>query len=224
MLLAEPGQGKTYMSQYLVSKLAEQSPGIAPVMIGSYQWRQLSLEDLSSLHKTILNSFRHFEAPIAWLEGHEEQFLRVALKADFFRIVFDGFDEYVLRNMGNVSATEVLEALFDLAMSTGARILITSRTSFWNMNFSEAELQAFLQQNRLHIYEILPFDPQHAQNYFRERLVEEKRTSKATHVHSTARRFSRIARCWEDWPHFIARGSAALTLPPAEWTRKPSDW
>jgi len=188
VLLAEPGQGKTYMSQYLVSRLAEVSPGLAPIMIGSYQWRQLSVEDLSSLHKTILNSFRHFEAPISWLEGHEELFLRVALKADFFRIVFDGFDEYVLRNGGNVRASEVLEALFELATSTGARILITSRTSFWNMNLSDAELQPLVHQNRLHIYEILPFEPEHAQNYFRDRLQDEKRVAKATQVYLVLRK------------------------------------
>ena len=96
VLLGEPGQGKTYMSQHLVSTLARSSD-LVPIYINSSQWQSMSRNDLSSLQKTIAHSFRYFEAPIAWFEGQEDRFLRATLKADLFRVVFDGFDEYLLR-------------------------------------------------------------------------------------------------------------------------------
>ena len=108
----------------LVSRLAEISQDLIPIIIDSTQWQSLTVEDLSSLSKTITHSFRHFNAPIGWIEGHEEEFLIVTLKAGMFRIVFDGFDEYVLRNRGTVRPAEVLEALTKLADPTGARIVI----------------------------------------------------------------------------------------------------
>ncbi|MBI2203381.1 MAG: hypothetical protein HYU41_05960 [Candidatus Rokubacteria bacterium] len=73
ILLAEPGQGKTYMSLGLVSALSQQN--IIPIYINSSQWLSMPREDWSSLWKTIIHSFRHFEAPIGWLEGQEDKFL-----------------------------------------------------------------------------------------------------------------------------------------------------
>lgn len=60
--------------------------------------------------------------------------------------MFDGFDEYILRNRGNVQPMEVLRPLADLAGTTSTRIVITSRTSFWNTNLLEAEVEDFLQE------------------------------------------------------------------------------
>jgi hypothetical protein len=71
------------------------------------------------------------------VEGHEEEFLKITLGIDLFRIVFDGFDEFVLRNRGEVRPMEVLETLASLARETGSRIVITSRNSFWNTNMPE---------------------------------------------------------------------------------------
>jgi hypothetical protein len=180
VLMAEPGQGKTYMSRFLVSTLAEGTSGLVPIMIDSSQWHRLSVDDLGSLWKTITHSFRHFDAPITWLDGHEEQFLRVALKADLIRIVFDGFDEYILRNGGSASPLDVLDALSELAASTGARILITSRTAFWDMSLPEADVHRLQRAGRFFIYRILPFDHEHARNYFIGRLGQAEKVNRAT--------------------------------------------
>lgn len=212
ILLAEPGQGKTYMSRYLVSTISKRRPSIVgkprprprfqedsenaevshvhlvPIMIDSTQWHAMSVENLSSLWKTIAHSFRHFDAPISWLEGHEDEFLRATLKAEIFRVVFDGFDEYVLRNRGSVQPLEVLEALAELAETTGARILITSRTSFRHTNLPEAEVQAFIDRTKSLVYRILPFDMQHARNYFAARFRETKSVESAIHLYSSLRR------------------------------------
>lgn len=196
IVLAEPGQGKTYMSRFLVSKISELDSGLVPLMVDSSQWQAI-LEDERSLEKTIAHSFRHFGATIGWLEGHEDEFLRSTLKADIFRIVFDGFDEYILRNRGAVQPMEVLEALAELAATTGTRIVITSRTSFWKTNLPDAEVDAFLKQSGADVFKILPFDHEHAKNYFDRKLDREP-------ARSAMRMYDALSRAGDE--SFVGRG------------------
>lgn len=182
VLLGEPGQGKTYMSRHLVSQLAT-AKTLLPIYINSEQWSTMPRAHLGSLEKTITHSFRHFEAPIAWVEGQEDRFLSATLKADLFRIIFDGFDEYILRNAGTVQVREVLDQLTSLSSATGARILITSRTSFWETNVDEAE---FVSSSRAAVYRICPFDAAHARNYFAKRFDKNRaRVDSALNVYTT---------------------------------------
>jgi hypothetical protein len=174
IVLAEPGQGKTYMSHFLVAKIPEVDRGLFPLMVDSSQWHTMSLEDQRSLEKTIAHSFRHFGATIGWLDGNENEFLRSTLSANIFRLVFDGFDEYVLRNRGAVQPMEVLEALANLAADTGTRIVITSRTSFWKTNLPDVEVEEFLERSGALIFTIAPFDLSHARNYFAQKLTTRK--------------------------------------------------
>jgi len=134
VLQGEPGQGKTHMAKHLSSSIAGKK--LIPIYINSDQWYDMQGDDITSLWKTFANSFRFYEAPIGWIEGYEEEFLRVALKVGIFRIIFDGFDEYILWNQGKIGALDTLRGLAQLAESTESRILITSRTSFW-----ESEVQ-----------------------------------------------------------------------------------
>jgi hypothetical protein len=187
ILLAEPGQGKTYMSRYLVSRISDVDKRLVPLMVDSSQWHTMSVEDQRSLAKTIAHSFRHFGATIGWLEGHEDEFLRATLKADVFRIVFDGFDEYILRNRGAVQPVEVLDALANLANATGTRIVITSRTSFWNTNVPEADVESFMSRTGSFVFKILPFDLEHAKNYFKRRLNDPEKTSSAIKMYEILR-------------------------------------
>src|SRR5438105_4063511 len=188
VLLAEPGQGKTYMSRYLVSRISETDTELVPLMVDSSQWHTMSVEDQTSLPKTIAHSFRHFGAAIGWLEGHENDFLQATLRADVFRIVFDGFDEYILRNQGAVQPLEVLDALAELARVTGTRIVITSRSSFWHTNLPDAEIEQFIKRTGSLVFTILPFDPQHARNYFERRLRQGERVQNALEIYDVLRK------------------------------------
>src|SRR5690606_34617766 len=69
-----------------------------PIYVQSDQWNQLAPQDLSSIWRTIVNSFRYFDAPIPWLFADEEQFIFTFMKSGLSTLVFDGFDEYVLKN------------------------------------------------------------------------------------------------------------------------------
>jgi hypothetical protein len=179
VLLASPGQGKTYMTRQLAATLAREAESI-PIYLNSDQWSGLGPNDLSDLWKTISNSFRAFGAPVAWLDGHEDVFVRVTLAAGLFRIIFDGFDEYVLWNHGKVDAKDTFDRLYDLAIATGARILVTSRSSIWHSDIVEEGVQEG--RKNLFVYSLLPFDSTYAREYFRKRLDDPARVDRAVSV------------------------------------------
>lgn len=164
VLLAEPGQGKTYTTRYLATTLA--ANGYIPIYIHSPQWFNMKEDDLSSLYKTITYSFRYFDAPLDWIEGVEDLFINITLKLGMFRIIFDGFDEYILWNKGKFTPSEIINNLHNLAEQSNSRILVTSRTTFWNSSITDDSNYQYLYK-----YEILPFDQNHAQNYFEKRLA-----------------------------------------------------
>lgn len=165
VLLGEPGQGKTFMSRYLADACA--SRRTIPIYVHSEQWSRMQPDELTSLWKTIVHSFRYFESPIGWIDGAEEQFLHAALRTGLFRIIFDGFDEFVLWNKGAVDAIDTIRSLQSLSDTTGTRILISSRTSFWE---SEVVDEEGLDDKRHHIFRIKPFDENNAQRYFARRF------------------------------------------------------
>ncbi len=172
IVLAEPGQGKTYLCRHLVAELVgrKDSQQVIPLSVESIQWSAMALDEQKSLGKTILHSFRHFDVPIPWIQNCEDEFLNVTLKAGLFRIIFDGFDEYILRNRDTVSPIGTLKSLAELASSTGARIVITSRTSFWNTNLDPEETKKFVKDSGAFVYYLEPFTKDYAKTYFSKRL------------------------------------------------------
>jgi hypothetical protein len=164
--LAEPGQGKTYLCRHLAAELVSRksSPQVIPLFVEAAQWVTVPPNDQKSLWKIIVNSFRHFEAPIPWVQDCESDFLRATLKAGLFRIIFDGFDEYILKNPNSLS-------LGELASSTGARIVLTSRTSFWTSNLDPEEAKSFLEKSGAFPYKLEPFTREYARTYFSGRLT-----------------------------------------------------
>jgi len=165
VLLAAPGQGKTYTSEHLAAELTKWRD-LIPILVVSDHWKTMSPDDVSSIWKTIVRCFDFHGARIPWLAGSEEQFLRATLKADLCRIIVDGFDEYVLRNKPRVNAKDILRALVDMAADTGVKILVTSRTAFWDNAFdTETDVPS-----NVRIHQIRPFTERHATKYFSARF------------------------------------------------------
>lgn len=160
VLLAEPGQGKTYLTKNLASEIVKSRKTI-PIYVSSNQWKNLGLEDFSSVWKTVVNSFGFYGGYIGWLNGVEEKFVKVVLKEKLFVIIFDGFDEYVLKNSGQLTAKDVIRSLNEIVEESGARILITSRNTFWKQEIDET-----LESQSCTVYKIEPFDGTKARNYF----------------------------------------------------------
>ena len=180
ILYAEPGQGKTYTAQYLAHTIHKKN--IIPILVNSHQWATMPVADLSSLWKTIINSFKFYESPINWIEGYEEEFINVMLKAGLFAIIFDGFDEYVLWNNGVVDPIEAINSIIRLAVSCDTSVILTTRTSFWN---STVNCNKSIELNEaIYNYELLPFDKNEARNYFEKRFDNNnKQTSYALEIY-----------------------------------------
>lgn len=201
VLLGEPGQGKTHMSKYLAVELTKRKR--IPVYVHSEQWTKMQIDDLSSIWKTIVASFRYFDAPIGWAEGVEREFVRVSLRLGIFRLIFDGFDEFILWNRGTIDPRESLQELLNLADETGTTLCITSRTSFWKAEISDEDNHSDLAGlERLYTFKICPFDVNHARNYFNKRFANEN-----VKAENSVRLFERLKQdSSHDAMSFVGRG------------------
>ncbi len=201
VLLGEPGQGKTHMSKYLAVELTNRKR--IPIYVHSEQWTKMQGDDLSSIWKTIVSSFRYFDAPIGWAEGVEREFVRVSLRLGIFRLIFDGFDEFILWNRGTIDPRESLKELLTLAEETGTTLCITSRTSFWKAEIADSdEDHETIQKANLYEFTICPFDVNHARNYFIKRFENDDSL-----VETAARLFQRLKEdSSNDAMSFVGRG------------------
>ncbi|SKA84211.1 NACHT domain-containing protein [Prosthecobacter debontii] len=170
VVLAEAGQGKTYMCKHLASTILERGSDVIPILIDSSQWKNMPVADQRSLSKTILNCLHHYGCPVPWLTSHEDEFIAIALKLDLFKIIFDGFDEYLLSNRDVAQEEDVIDAIRNLAEETGARIIITSRTSYWHASIDSQIDQRMRESTSCLFYEMVPFEETHANNYFLKRF------------------------------------------------------
>jgi hypothetical protein len=196
ILLAEPGQGKTFFSGHLAATLATR--GLVPLYVNSEHWKSMRSEELESIWKAIGQSFNAHGARISWIDGIEEEFISICQKANLFSIIFDGFDEFVLRNSGHVDAIECINALLDMARSSGARILVTARSSFWNSDVAPR----LSESQQLKLFFLQPFDKPGANAYFAKRFPED-RVSAA----QAARLFAQLSRSTTtSGVNFVGRG------------------
>jgi hypothetical protein len=187
IILAGPGQGKTYMSRHIVGEMARRSINIVPILVDSSQWNKMSPDDQRSIWKTMTHSFNYFDTPISWIKGSENKFLQSTLKADIFRVVFDGFDEYILRNKGVVKAEDTLANIIELVRSTGTRIVITSRTSFWENTISEEKRNELEEREEIEVFKIRPFDEAKAREYFKRNNRSDDSQEKAINIYRDIR-------------------------------------
>lgn len=206
VVLAEAGHGKTYMCEWLVARLAQTKTGVLPIFVNSSLWQKLRPEELLSFATTVVSSFRALGAPIPWVEGQEDLFLKVVLKAGLFRLVFDGFDEYILRMPGEIGASQTLNAIATLATETGTRVLLTSRTSFWQSenptSFQDGSTES--RSSNVFVYRLAPFDVNLARNYFELRFrTDSKKIERAVAM------FRELSK---DDPSFAGRGFVLLLI------------
>lgn len=168
LVLAEAGQGKTYMCRYLAARMAladDRNQGI-PLYVNSQTWKALRSSEQVSLAKTMMSCLAYYGCAVPWLNDHEEEFIRLGLRLRLFTIIFDGFDEYLSGTSGDASETDIIDSINALATETSARIVVTSRTSFWRGSFPSRGEGHSEEGFRWLEYEMAPFEATHAHSYF----------------------------------------------------------
>lgn len=169
VLLAEPGEGKTYEVRQLASDLSPREDPTGrlplPIYVSSDQWEGMPADDLANIAKTISHSFTYHKTPIPWIVDNEAVFLDVVCKAGLMCILFDGFDEYIYRNRGEFSPSAIISEVQSLVAESDAKVLLTSRSSFWGNTVGDTS-------SKFVPYYLRPFDREHASTYFVTRFPD----------------------------------------------------
>lgn len=158
VISASAAVGKTTLAREVVSKLIRdygETPRIIPTFVESSHWGKLQLESVDDLWEIISNSLRNFSSGLAITEDLFEH----ALKQGYLVFVFDGFDELCTQRYSRFSAREVLDQLVEIAKETEARIVITTRTLFWEAEIGDTPECVVMHRLR-------PFEGPQAKDYF----------------------------------------------------------
>ena len=171
VLSAHAGVGKTTLARHLVCRLAERcaSSRVVPIFVEAHHWERIDIAEIDGLWGVIKNSLdvidqtnqcsRHFSATL----------FRHALRQGYLSFVFDGFDE--LCGDDAFDADTVLQELAEMARESEARILITTRTLFW-------DAQIHTPPENLDIWRLDSFNSQQAHGYFREEFGQNSSVTK----------------------------------------------
>ena len=156
---ASAAVGKTTLSREVVKKIATRSEKsrVIPTYVESSHWDKLQLKSVEDLWEIIQNSLSAFSPNLTITES----LFKHALKQGYLVFIFDGFDELCGHRETNFSTKEVLNWLIEIAKETDARIVITTRTIFWDNEVGETPEFTILRKLR-------PFEKQQAKEYFQK--------------------------------------------------------
>ena len=180
VLSAHAGVGKTTVARYLTQQLMNRAARYKtlPLYIEAEHWRKLDLTRVDHLWDVFFTSLREV-APDLTLS---ERLLRHALQQGYVSFVFDGFDELCAHD--SFDPVEVLRELAEIAAESEARILLTTRTLFW-----DARVTSVPENTR--VWRMNSFNVQQAKDYFHKRLGDRsRRNTVALDLYSSLRRGS----------------------------------
>ena len=161
VLVGDGGMGKTTLVRQLANDLQRGPNRIYPILIESDQWRyalhsRLDLADIWDLaiRRSLSHNFMY----------HEDAF-HTLVSEGIFVIIFDGFDELCLNPRFPGGPREIIAQLMSYIHSDDddkpARILLTSRETYWHSTTGNTEYE-----NDLEVYKLLGFNHQQRKNYF----------------------------------------------------------
>lgn len=127
VLVAPAGLGKTTLARSIARKILSESKRRAiPILVESAQWQNL----INLTLPNILSAALLQSAPDAVRLTNQKLF-QLLVREQLLVPIFDGFDELCLHPHSTYNPTTLLAELIELVGDTGARILITTRETFW---------------------------------------------------------------------------------------------
>ena len=157
VLSAHAGVGKTTVSRYLMRKLLDSAATYRtiPIYVESEHWRKLDLSKVDGLWDVIDASLREMSPNLAL----SEPLFRHALSQGYLSFVFDGFDE--LCGHDRFNPVDILNELAAIEYQSEARILLTTRTLFWNSRLNDIP-------GNVAVWEMDAFNAHQAKGYLRK--------------------------------------------------------
>jgi hypothetical protein len=125
VLVAPAGLGKTTLARKIARKVLQSKRAI-PIPVESAQWQNL----INLTLPNILNAALLQLIPEAVRLTNPKLF-QVLVREQLLVPIFDGFDELCLHPHSNYHPTSLIAELLELVGDTGARVLITTRETFW---------------------------------------------------------------------------------------------
>jgi hypothetical protein len=161
VLLAPAGQGKTTLSDGLFRRLIIDDHPIVPLLLKRDQWSRLVNRDSVTLGDLWVPAISTWYRRA--LIGSDQ--IDDALKAGVVRPILDGLDELCSTYPVDFSPSEAVTELIDVVRE--GRLLLTSRTQFWNENVAQAA------RNRVLEIALQPFSPSQKRDYIEKRFPED---------------------------------------------------
>lgn len=167
---APAGVGKTTISRHIVREIASRADEFRtiPIYVEATHWAKLSVERLDDLWTTIDNSLRVFDSR---LHISQNLFSHLLNQGDLV-FIFDGFDELCGHRFSPMSARDVLEDLTAMATEADARIMLTSRTAYW-----DAEVGAAFPS--VEVIDLATFTKPQVFEYLEQRFAGDPKTKEA---------------------------------------------
>ena len=126
VLVAAAGLGKTTLARAIAAKILDSKRKAIPILVESAQWQNL----INLTLPNILNAALLQLIPEAVRLTNSKLF-QLLVREQLLVPIFDGFDELCLHPHANYNPTTLITELLELVGDTGARVLITTRETFW---------------------------------------------------------------------------------------------
>lgn len=163
---APAGVGKTTLARHAVLRLIGdiQRYKSIPVFVESSHWRKLKLDSIDELWEIIQNSLQAFgsSSPI------NKDLFEYALRQGYLVFIFDGFDELCGNRTSNFDPNQLLASIASIAAASDARIVLTTRSLYWNSAISNPPPNVVL-------VELAAFNKQQAVGYFEKVFSGDKK-------------------------------------------------
>lgn len=161
ILVAPAGLGKTTLARALAKRLLESDRQAIPVLIESAQWQNL----INLTLPNILNAALLQLMPEAGRLTNAKTF-QLLVREQLLVPIFDGFDELCSHPNSNYNPATLIEELVDLVGDAGAKVLITTRETYWE------KFGTGIAASKIKRFDLRGFSNDQRQRFFAKRLKD----------------------------------------------------